>query len=295
MTRAFAVAYDYLFSYGPLFLWEECIIPELFSPEMRPIGMNLVVFSPEMRGLDLDGESGGGERSHASSWRIYKRYISLIIGVYPRHSYPSMCGVGIFVIDSFATIRGEYMWQAYMGTILLHVWQRTGMRCLALVLPGASFRGHEYHDAFQVVQQSFKTPQIQFMVWMATGNDMYPIEAPPAYAIRKTCNSIESLFNQSAGGCQHLLVFGGSSATWQYDRYQHEELARRYDIMCKAVRGYVREKIGIPCINGGDLMFGIRTVDKVAHVSSFSIVQLKHIFVTLTRWGMVASRPASKL
>ncbi len=203
-------------------------------------------------------------------------------------------GVGIFVIDSFATIRGHHMWQAYMGEILLHVWETTGMRCLAVVLPDASLRGHQYHNAFELVQKNFKMPQ--FMVWMAMGNDMYPIDASPANAIRKTCNSIESLFNNlDPWWCQHLLVFGGSSATWAYDLNHHQELARRYDIMCKAVRGYVREKIGIPCINGGDLMFGIRTVDKVAHVSSFSIVQLKHIFVTLTRWGMVASRPASKL
>ena len=49
------------------------------------------------------------------------------------------------------------------------------------------------------------------------------------------------------------------------------------------------------CINGGDLMFGIGTVDEGGHVSSSSIFQLKHIFVTLTKWGMVASRSVSKL
>ncbi len=54
MTRAFAVAYDFLFSYGPLLMWEECISTEQFSPEMR--------------GLDLDCQSEGGERSQGSPW-----------------------------------------------------------------------------------------------------------------------------------------------------------------------------------------------------------------------------------
>ncbi len=68
---------------------------------------------------------------------------------------------GIFVVDGFATI-------------LFEVWKATHMKCLAVVLGGASFGKGSYFHMLAAIRANLARPR--FMVWTSMANDLYPLD-----------------------------------------------------------------------------------------------------------------------
>lgn len=189
---------------------------------------------------------------------------------------------GIFVMDSFGKIRGPAPWYVYVAKILLAVWRATGMKCLALVLPGASFTHYSYWYMLKVLTTTVLPPR--FVVWISTGNDLYPLD--------KRTPSRDFLYDEAralldAGYlwcAQQGLVFGGDTQAWQYQNRWGADILRKYDAMVSDIRDALMQS-GYSCINGGKLLGDLVLADAIGHVSNDS-PSLVDFFIVLAKWGM---------
>ena len=210
-------------------------------------------------------------------------------GYFPRILHWPQEYDGIFVMDSFAKIKGPKSWEKYMAEILVEVWKATNMKCLAVVLGGARFADGSYDRMLTLIRRNFPKPS--FMVWISMGNDLYPLDRPH---VRQSFlyDSTTYLLQVAARWVpEQRMVFGGSSGVWGYMQSFSPYACEVYDLNCINVKAYVRLKGGFSCITGGNIFEGMVMSDRIGRVSVESMPILKEAFRILSKWGMTQSPP----
>ena len=189
--------------------------------------------------------------------------------------------MGVFMVDSFAMVRGPSAWQAYLVLILRIAMHLSGDPAAAVVCPGASFGNGKFARAYHRIRPLFARPR--WMVWLAMGNDLYPPGTP--VVVEQVWDLGSRLIAAARSWCPNQrLVFGGSSQLWRY--HLHFPAA-----LCDAYDHYVREAAdmytgnAIPCISGDSVFAGIVTADRIGHVSYRSLRELSLAFGMLATWA----------
>ena len=192
---------------------------------------------------------------------------------------------GIFVVDSFFKLGRDWNWQQHVGSILLHLYESIGWRCLAVVIPGAAFLRGSYLRAIHVLCNMVASPR--FMVWISMGNDVYP---PSFYMNRSKLDSIVleiwRVMRVALRYCSHQrLVYGGSSWTWQYQQQYGRHCCNVYDNQVREIIDLVHESGDVRCITGANLFHGLQLIDRIGHVSPMSLPIVTQGIFVLAKWA----------
>ena len=191
----------------------------------------------------------------------------------------------IMICDSFMMLRGDAAWHDVACDVMLQVLRRTHIRCMLVVVPGASFKNRMYDEVFHCMQQCVAAPGA--IVWIAMGNDIFP---PGDKRIQRNFSSIEGeikdfFFGRRWFCLPQCLVFGGSSALWGYDKTMEKMHCEVYDSMVSSIVQTVK-KMDIPCMTGHAVFSGLQVVDSVGHVSQGSQEVITQGLCILAKWGI---------
>jgi hypothetical protein len=196
---------------------------------------------------------------------------------------------GIFGTDSFPMLRGEVKWYTYVSEVLYEVFKTTGLKCAAVVLPGASFTDGSYDRMLDVMKANLKPPG--FVVWVSMANEMYPLSRSWMPTPTTVYKSIVRVIEKASGWvADQRVVYGGSSSTWRYDKHFHAAECSQYDMVCLFVVRCLIVLGGIKSANGDDVLQGVEIADNIGHVSSESMRIVSRAFAHWATWGYAPMR-----
>ena len=199
---------------------------------------------------------------------------------------------GILVLDSFAFIDGINDWKHYVAHLLQNMYESTGQRCAVVAQGSITFLKYSWRSSYEYILQCitfFAAPK--FMVWVSMGNDLYPPHENMQAYEAPLRGALQQLLRIAMEYCpEHRFVFGGSSEVWQYSYYFSKSHCDEYDRMCAMVRAYLNSQRalypGLGVITGDPMLKGLTLVDRIGHISSLGLGQLRVFFRMLASWGM---------
>ena len=172
---------------------------------------------------------------------------------------------GIVISDSFLTPRRD-SWAAYqeaIASILRTIRKACDKKYLFVSIGGGGFSYGGFGDLAVSVAKIAGSSAVDFF-WFAMGNDVY------TYPDRVCIDTlVQKIVGYMASVKPYVrrqkLVFGGSSAIWQYRARYSSQYCNSYDVaVTRVVEGV--QALGYTACFGNGHLEGMKLVDRIGHV-----------------------------
>ena len=196
---------------------------------------------------------------------------------------------GVFLLDSFGVAKhddGKRHW--YVADVLQFVWWRTGLVCCAVEYDGAGYEGlMECARKVRDMASSMQSSMMKFGVIISTGNDVYRRGCSSPDHMEKVVGGMYAVDAHMRRHCvsSTLVVFGGASAIWKYDKQFGPSYAQSYEAAVAEVTLQLRLRYGIEVIRGTSLVV-VTTAIRIGHLHVLSLPAVANVYAL---WARIAA------